>query len=215
MNKRQLVSFIEQMRTFDAASAKVELEQYATDAIAAVELVFIAGFMHDDLYGRLVIDLGTGTGRLAISALCMGAGNVIGIEIDPDALALAKENARAFGLERRLALLLGDVSALPLAPSRLAGGATILMNPPFGVQTKGADARFLRAAMAIAGVDVIYSIHLKNEKNRIFLRKLVHDNGWDVVELHQTAMVLPRLYEFHEKKRKEIEVDIYRILPSR
>ncbi|MBN2150882.1 MAG: 50S ribosomal protein L11 methyltransferase, partial [Candidatus Lokiarchaeota archaeon] len=81
------------MRTFEPASAKVALEQYATDAIAAVELVFNAGFVHDDLHGRLVIDLGTGTGRLAISALCMGAWRVVGLEVDPDALALARENA--------------------------------------------------------------------------------------------------------------------------
>ncbi|MBN2154403.1 MAG: RNA methyltransferase, partial [Candidatus Lokiarchaeota archaeon] len=94
-------------------------------------------------------------------------------------------------------------------------GATLLMNPPFGVQVKGADARFLRAAMSIAGVDVIYSIHLKKEKNRKYLQKLVKDDGWEVVEMHQTKMILPRLYEFHEKKRKEIEVDIYRIIPSR
>nr|MDO8083606.1 50S ribosomal protein L11 methyltransferase [Candidatus Sigynarchaeum springense] len=215
MNKRQLISLIEQTRTFDAASAKVELEQYATDAIAAVELVFIAGFVHDDLHGRLVIDLGTGTGRLAISALCMGAWRVVGLEIDPHALALAMENARAFGLERRLDLVLGDVLAgSNLLYPRLLG-ATIIMNPPFGVQSKGADARFLRAAMAIPGVDVIYSIHLKNEKNRTFLQNLVKDGGWKVVEMHQTMMILPRLYYFHEKKRKEIEVDIYRIHPSR
>ncbi|MEX2682400.1 MAG: METTL5 family protein [Candidatus Sigynarchaeota archaeon] len=215
MNKRQLTGIIEQMKTFDAASAKVELEQYATDAIAAVELVFIAGFVHDDLHGRLVIDLGTGTGRLAISALCMGAWRAVGLEIDLDALLLARENARAFGLDRRLDLVLGDVIAGSTLLRPQLSGVTLIMNPPFGVQVKGADARFLRAAMVIPGVDVIYSIHLKNEKNRTFLRNFVKDGGWDVVELHQTTMFLPRLYEFHEKRRKEIEVDIYRILPSR
>ncbi len=214
MNKRQLIGLIEQMKTFDAASAKVELEQYATDAIVAVELVFIAGFMHDDLHDRLVVDLGTGTGRLAISALCMGAWRVVGIEIDPDALALAKENASAFGLERRLDLVLGDVNALPTIPDNHKGGVTIIMNPPFGVQTKGADTRFLRAAMATRGIGVIYSCHLKNDKNRAFLRKLIESNGWILSELRQTTMILPRLYEFHEKKRKEIEVDLYRLVPA-
>jgi predicted RNA methylase len=214
LNKRQLISLIEQMKTFDANDAKLELEQYATDAITAVELVFIAGFMHDDLRDRLVIDLGTGTGRLAISALCMGAWRVIGVEIDPDALALARENVSAFGLERRLDLVLGDVNALPTVPARHEGGATIIMNPPFGVQTKGADARFLRAAMAMQGIDVIYSCHLKNDKNRTFLRKVIELGGWRLTELRQTTMILPRLYEFHEKKRKEIEVDLYRIVPA-
>jgi putative methylase len=214
VNKRQLISLIEQMRTFDPATAKVELEQYATDAIAAVELVFIAGFMHDDLRGRLVIDLGTGTGRLAISALCMGAWRVAGIEIDPDALALAKENARSFALDRKLDLLLGDVENLPLAPLKQPDGVTVIMNPPFGVQVKGADTRFLRVAMAIPGASVIYSCHLKNDKNRAFLRKVAEAGSWRVAELRQTTMVLPRLYEYHEKKRKEIEVDLYRLVPG-
>ena len=37
---------------------------------------------------------------------------------------------------------------------------------------------------------------------------------WILSELRQATMFLPRLYEFHEKKRKEIEVDLYRIVPK-
>jgi predicted RNA methylase len=214
MNKRQLISIIEQMRTFDAANAKVELEQYPTDAIAAVEMVFVADFIHADLHDHLVIDLGTGTGRLAISALCMGAWHAVGIELDPDALVLARENAETFGLERRLDLLLGDVLQQGIHLDASHSDTTILMNPPFGVQVKGADARFLRAAMAIPGAGVIYSFHLTNEKNRVFLRGLIESNGWRLAELRQTSMILPRLYQFHEKKRKEIDVDLYRIVPG-
>jgi predicted RNA methylase len=213
LNKRQLISIIEQLKTFDASMAKVKLEQYATDAVAAVEMVFIAGFMHDDLHDRLVLDLGTGTGRLAISALCMGARHAIGIELDNDAIMLARQNARDFNLLSRYSLVQGDVLGLPLSLRRVAGACTVLMNPPFGVQEKGADARFLQAAMAIDGVDVIYSFHLTNEGNRAFLKKLIGScSGWMLSEIHQTKMILPHLYAFHEKKRKEIDVDIYRLL---
>jgi len=212
LNKRQLISVIEQLKTFDASMAKVRLEQYPTDAIAAVEMVFIAGFLHDDLHDRLVLDLGTGTGRLAISALCMGARLAIGIEIDEDAIVLARENAREFRMLHQFHLVQGDVLAMPAALKRAPFKCTILMNPPFGVQEKGADARFLRAAMAIDGVEVIYSFHLTNEKNRRFLKKIIESCGWIISEIHQTKMILPHLYAFHEKKRKEIDVDIYRLL---
>ena len=213
MNKRQLISIIEQLKTFDVSTAKVKLEQYATDAIAAVEMVFIAGFMHDDLHDRLVLDLGTGTGRLAISALIMGARHAIGVELDEDAIMLAKQNASDFHLLGKFFLVQGDVLALPVSLKRVTDECTILMNPPFGVQDKGADARFLRAAMAIDGVGVIYSFHLTNESNRAFLKKLIKScSGWTLSELHQTKMILPHLYAFHEKKRKEIDVDIYRLL---
>nr|MDO8114723.1 50S ribosomal protein L11 methyltransferase [Candidatus Sigynarchaeota archaeon] len=214
MNKRQLISIIENMKTFDPARAKVQLEQYPTDAIAAVEMVFLAGFIHDDLYNTLVVDLGTGTGRLAISALCMGASRAVGIEIDLDAVLLAKENARAFELDNRFDIVLGDVLVQPLHLGSAGAGATVLMNPPFGVQEKGADVRFLNAAMGLRGVRIIYSFHLKSEANRAFLKKAIASKGWKLDELHETRMILPRLYKFHEKKRKEIEVDIYRIMPA-
>jgi ribosomal protein L11 methyltransferase len=44
--------------------------------------------------GWSVVDLGTGTGVLALAAKCFGAGRVIGIDNDPMAISVAKLNAR-------------------------------------------------------------------------------------------------------------------------
>ena len=53
-----------------------------------------------------VLDLGTGTGILAIAARRLGCGRVTAVDIDPEALASASHHAR---LNRaRLALVLGD-----------------------------------------------------------------------------------------------------------
>jgi putative methylase len=204
------------MKTFEPDKAKVWLEQYATDAIAAVEMIFVAGFVHGDLDGRIVVDLGIGTGRLAIPALFFGAERAVGIEVDEDALVLARENAELFGVRPRLDLVQADATQAPalLAPiqqTHRAGGITVVMNPPFGVQDKGADTRFLDAALAIPGVRVIYSCHLSGEKNRAFLKRYIERAGWILSELRQVNMMLPKLYEFHEKVRKQIQVDIYRI----
>jgi ribosomal protein L11 methyltransferase len=44
--------------------------------------------------GWSLADLGTGSGILALAAKCLGAGRVIGIDIDPKAISIAKANAR-------------------------------------------------------------------------------------------------------------------------
>ena len=51
--------------------------------------------------GDNVLDVGTGSGILAIGALLLGAGRATGIDIDPLAVKITKENAAASGLSGR------------------------------------------------------------------------------------------------------------------
>lgn len=43
---------------------------------------------------KLVVDLGTGSGLIALAAKCFGARRVVGIDVDPTAISTAKANAR-------------------------------------------------------------------------------------------------------------------------
>jgi ribosomal protein L11 methyltransferase len=54
------------------------------------------------LGGRTVLDVGTGSGILALVALALGAERVRAVDIDPDAVDVACENARRNGLSSRL-----------------------------------------------------------------------------------------------------------------
>jgi ribosomal protein L11 methyltransferase len=50
--------------------------------------------------GWRLLDAGTGTGILALAARRLGAGDVLGLEIDPRAVAIARENARRNHISR-------------------------------------------------------------------------------------------------------------------
>jgi ribosomal protein L11 methyltransferase len=53
------------------------------------------------LPGVRVLDVGTGSGILALTALALGAREALGIDVDADAIAVAKENAARNGLGDR------------------------------------------------------------------------------------------------------------------
>ncbi|MDW6002132.1 50S ribosomal protein L11 methyltransferase [Vibrio mangrovi] len=59
-----------------------------------------------DLQGKTVIDFGCGSGILAIAAIKLGAKQVIGIDIDPQALLASRDNAQRNGVEDRLEVYL-------------------------------------------------------------------------------------------------------------
>jgi ribosomal protein L11 methyltransferase len=59
-----------------------------------------------------ILDVGTGSGVLALAALVRGVPRAVGLDIDPDALRVASENARLNGLTPRLRLVRGGPDAL-------------------------------------------------------------------------------------------------------
>jgi ribosomal protein L11 methyltransferase len=71
--------------------------------------------------GDRVLDLGSGSGILAIAAALLGAGGAAGIELDPEANAVAERNAARNRVADRVAFLDGDAAdLLPLlAPADL------------------------------------------------------------------------------------------------
>lgn len=71
----------------------------------------IAQLLEMDLIGKAVVDMGTGTGILAILAAMRGAAPVVAIEIDPAAEVNARENM-VLNHQAQIDLRLGDATML-------------------------------------------------------------------------------------------------------
>ncbi len=74
--------------------------------------------------GDRVLDLGSGSGILALAAVKLGAARAIGIENDPEANVVAARNASRNGVERAVQFLDGDAG--DLAP--LLGPADLILS---------------------------------------------------------------------------------------
>ena len=73
--------------------------------------------------GCRVADLGCGSGILSITALLLGAGTALGIDIDPKAEDIARENAALNGLDgSRFTAVTGDVIGDPARMKELSAG---------------------------------------------------------------------------------------------
>src|SRR5262249_22736171 len=72
----------------------------------------------EDAPTSTLLDIGTGTGILAIAAVKLGAPRAVGIDMDPDAIAAARLNAAKNGCADRIGVLLqGADEPVPGEPS--------------------------------------------------------------------------------------------------
>jgi len=197
VSKRQLEIQLGKLKILQ--TPKLGLEQYPISPEVAAELLYMAGFEHRDLQGE-IIDLGTGTGRLAIGAAIMGSQKVVGVDIDNKAIALARENARATGVQ--VEWVVSDVAEV------VGRYDTVIMNPPYGTRSPHLDVRFLERAFELAPVS--YSIH--KSSTREYLNGVISKKNRRVDALRNMTLSIPHLFPFHNKKWNNVEVDLYRIV---
>jgi ribosomal protein L11 methyltransferase len=64
------------------------------------------------LKGKSLLDIGTGSGILAIAAIRLGARSVVACDIDPEAISVARSNSVVNGCDREIEWVTGDISKI-------------------------------------------------------------------------------------------------------
>ncbi len=197
ISRRKLARTLESVVDFEEPDPG--LEQYLTPPEIAAHVLHFAALRGD--LDRRVVDLGTGTGTLAVGAAVLGA-DVVGVDVDASALARARESRRAVGAPS-IEWVRADVGSLPLVADRV----TVVSNPPFGAQRRGADRPFLAAAAELAVVS--YTIH--NEGSRAFVESFAAERGGTVSHAFRATFELDRRFQFHEESSRSLEAEVFRI----
>jgi len=182
-------------------SPNVYLEQYTTPSNVAADVLYLAAYVNDDVIDKTVLELGCGTGRLAIGAALLGAKEVYGVDLDLNAVRVAQKNAEALGIEKKIHWIVGDIDVVEGAFD------TVLQNPPFGVQKRRADRRFITKSLALC--NRIYSFHKSGDSNRVFIKRFIEEHGGKTNTIFPMVMEIPRMFKFHTKKKQNIAVDLY------
>jgi len=165
------------------------LEQHATESELAAELLWHAA---PRLQGRKVLDLGAGTGILAIGAALLGAAEVIAVEKDEAAARLLRENLETYEGTEQVRVVVEDIERFT------EEGDLVIMNPPFGTKRRHADRVFLEKAFHLA--PLVYSIHKTSTAG--FIHAFIHDKKCRItLELQKEFPLLRSMPHPHHTKK--------------
>jgi putative methylase len=197
-----------------------DLEQYTIPVNVAGKMLYIAAYMGSNIEGKSILDLGCGTGRLALGAAYLGAASVVGVDVDKVAIEVAARNSKRVGLKRKVSWVVAEVAAV------YGRFDTVLQNPPFGVQRARADRRFLEKALEVGRV--VYSLHKRPQAGKDllerlrfcpsgfesvvpsrFLRRFVESRGRKILRVYAMLMSVPHMFDFHKERKHEFVVDLY------
>ncbi len=200
-------------------SPKAYLEQYTITPDVAAEILYLATYTYDDIVGKNVVDLGCGSGRLAIGSALLGAKETLGVDIDSTAIRTARKNTEKLDVKDRIQWITAEIAAI--------NGTfdTVLQNPPFGVQRRKADRKFLEKALEIG--KHVYSLHKgsSTEDSELirrgrtaqhlpvppnpFLKSFIEKNGGRIKAVYTMRMTVPHMFDFHRKQKHRFPVDLY------
>ena len=139
--------------------------------------------------------------------------------MDKASVRMASEASADTGLKDKTEWIAADIEAI------CGRFDTVLQNPPFGVQKRNADRRFLAKALEVG--NIVYSLHksvldeasaarVKGVKGHPmavsaspFLERFIENHGGRIKAVYAMIMTVPHIFSFHREKRHEFVVDLY------
>ena len=202
MSKKEICIMLSKLEVFKDPSMR--LEQYPTDPEIAGDALWFA-YMQGDVEGKVITDLGSGTGILGLGALILGAKKAFLVDVDSKAMGLAMKNKAYLEAEtgRKLeaGFSAGDINVFDEKTD------IVIMNPPFGTRNEKADTMFLLKAMNLA--HTVYSFHKASTKE--YINKLIVDNGFKTTHYQEYDFPLKQTMPQHKKKIERIKVGLWRL----
>ncbi len=189
---------IKLQRLEDFKEPDPSLEQYITPPGLAASLLYTA-YLQKNIKNKKIVDLGCGTGSLSIGSALLGAKKVIGIDIDKEAIKVAKKNSQKFGLD--ITWKNNDIASVNETAD------TVIQNPHFGSQKRGTDRIFIKKSLEID--PIVYSLH--NAETDEFVQNYIKKCGGKVEEKLEVSFPIRRRFNFHKEKEKSVKVNIYKI----
>lgn len=206
MRRRDLESALDGIPT--VPNPRPELEQYRTPTKVAADLLLAA---HADgaIAQKRVLDLGCGTGVFAIGAALLEATLATGIDVDPQAIALAQQAAASVRVAAKTWFVAADLATWRADPDAFD---TVVMNPPFGAQkdNKHADRLFIeRAAQAVQPHGTVWFLAL--ERTEKFLMAYAQELGAVLDKVAGWDYPLVATMAHHAKEAQLVRVGGYRL----
>jgi ribosomal protein L11 methyltransferase len=138
----------------------------------------------DALTPDRMLDVGTGSGVLALAALRRGVRRAIGLDLDPEALRIAAVNARLNGYGDRLSLLRGGPDALtgscPLVVANIRAAELMAMAPTLAQRVAS------RGRLVLSGIAESVAPDVEGTYRRLGMTIVGHTSrdGWTALMFH-------------------------------
>ena len=133
-----------------------------------------------------VLDVGTGSGVLALAALLLGVPRALGIDVDDAALRAARDNARLNGLDGRLKLSRGGPGSIagtwPLVLANVLAAPLIAMAPVL-VRRVGRRGQLVLSGIPEGVADDVNRAYTRLGMQRV---RVIPRAGWVAIVLQAT-----------------------------
>ena len=179
---------------------------YGTDAILLAYSVWRDEASRDR--AERIADLGTGNGIVPLILSAKTKADILGIDVQGEAIALARETAALNGLGDRLEFLMGNVKDIESILPNRASFDIVTMNPPY--TAGGCGIASPNPAKAIARQEIEGSLHDFMVASEYLLKDggtlyMVHRPGrlTDIVSEMRMLGIEPREIQFVSGKRGE------------